>query len=494
MNNQRWFYELLMEEFGPTSAADLLQLIQDRTLGQSDRVRPESSASWITVAEFLDTFAADAESSTDDDTDDDRHAELDINSFNLQGDGTPKQEPELNIDSFNLQGDSDSPKPASTRNRRPPVIEEPEEEDEATYYVRSLGLELGPLTQDEIVDMAKSGSFSRGDEIREGSEGDWIAIESLTGQMEQRSSESPASEDVENEPADETEVDSIAGTPSAKPGKKSVRKKAAGSKAQRPAAPKRKKRKAKKDEFLQEIFAELFNEDGKLRDDRKPEAPAAAAAAGGVTQGSSETAGGSFSQTGGPASSAAAAGMTAGAASGYGQAMGAAAGMNSSPVPGMRATPGAAGTPSQFTPPAPQFRPSKPSRGGGGGFAMPEPKVLGIIGGALLVVLLIVGGFMGYLPTSLGTPSAADFLKEFAAAHAQASAGPESAWNELETKFGDRARAMARALAPHASKNPKTKHELNASLYIAKLIAIPFDKADERKEAYAQFTKAAAGR
>ena len=122
---------------------------------------------------------------SDGDDIDERHLQLDIDSFNLEGNSSGGPNPDLDINAFNLQGNLDSPLPVAANSHRPVSAPEaePDEDDEPApnYFVRSLGHELGPLTQESLIEMAHAGAFSRGDEIREGDHGKWIAIESITG-------------------------------------------------------------------------------------------------------------------------------------------------------------------------------------------------------------------------------------------------------------------------------------------------------------------------
>ena len=181
MRSEPWFYELLMQEFGPTQAAEVRQLVEDRTLGPNDRVRPASSSTWISVTEFMSMAPwSDVAEIADVAEIDERHLQLDIDSFNLEGNSAGRPNADLDIDAFNLQGNGDSPLPVAVNSHRPVSAPEaePDEDDEPApnYFVRSLGHELGPLTQEALIEMAHAGAFSLGYEIREGDHGKWVAI------------------------------------------------------------------------------------------------------------------------------------------------------------------------------------------------------------------------------------------------------------------------------------------------------------------------------
>ncbi|HRA89068.1 MAG TPA: DUF4339 domain-containing protein [Planctomycetaceae bacterium] len=56
--SSRWYYQMLMEEFGPVTAEQLDDLFQDGTLSEDDLVRSEVSPDWIPLAELnLSTMA-----------------------------------------------------------------------------------------------------------------------------------------------------------------------------------------------------------------------------------------------------------------------------------------------------------------------------------------------------------------------------------------------------------------------------------------------------
>lgn len=448
MVERQWFYEMLAEEFGPVTETELEQLVADGILSATDRVRPNTSSEWITVADFP---AAALEMSQQ--QGDDRHSDLDIDSFSFESPSDTATN-SLDIDSFNLHGDSDSPQPVVANRHKPIEPEDEEEEDfEPTFFVQSLGQILGPLTQDELVEMACAGSLSRGDEIREGEDSRWIAVEAIPGLGEEI-----LRQEATLKQTSATPVETL-------PKKKASDQKRPASKPKaRPKSRKRKK-KAKTDEFLQEIFAEVFTEDGKVREDRVAAAPAAAAA----------PVGNSLTDTGSMASP---------AEPSMAPAMNAA-------VPGMSAAPSA---PPAFTRPTPQKAPKRAANSSsGGGFEMPEPKVLGIIGGGLAVVLILVGGFMGIIPLPGFGVDPESFFKEFAAEYPKKKAGSAEEWKQFKVDTSAVARTIARDLAPTVGTDPKAKRFQRAALLVSKLVGI--DQADNEKhtEVYGEFNKMLVG-
>lgn len=475
MSEQLWCYELLMEEFGPVPLSEVRQMVDDGMLSESDRVRIATSSDWMTVAELPAFVAAmtdthSAHVGNEQDTDD-RHGDLDIDSFSFESNspaGDDELPGDLDIDSFNLHGDSDSPQPVVTNPHKPPEPEEDDDEDdwEPTFFVQSLGQEWGPLTQEELVEMACAGSLSRGDEIREGTEGRWIAVETIPG--------------VGEEILRQHELITSSATADAKPVKK-AKKKATGTKAKRksksgPGRKKKRKKKAKDDELLKEIFAEVFTDDGKVREERLATATPAT-----VSHTTDPGDGTAVPETETPA--------TAGAMSGV---PGAVPGMNASAIPPMPTAPAMASAPPAFAKPkAPPRRAKKSSGGGGGGFVMPEPKVLGMIGGGVLLVLIVVGGYMGVLP-GFGTDPETLF-KEFATGYQAALGGTDEEWKQFRLDYAGSAREVAIRLAPQVSSDPQAKRFQAAATHIIKILSKPKTDAESHKELYAEFNKTLAG-
>jgi|GEM_PF-2252097 hypothetical protein len=100
-----------MEEFGP-AAGEVQQLVTDRTLSLTDRVRSEGSLNWITVSEFLVVIVPGNSGLTNagmSQGNDERQFGLDLDSFNLQADldrDFDDRSSGLNINSFNLHVES----------------------------------------------------------------------------------------------------------------------------------------------------------------------------------------------------------------------------------------------------------------------------------------------------------------------------------------------------------------------------------------------------
>ena len=135
MPARRWFYELLTQEFGPVSSEQIDDLVSDGTLATSDRVRPEDSETWITVAQM-------PESTQDGSTAPAELSDLSELSFSFEENsesGTAADQ--LNIDTFSIEGDSDSAyaeSDAAKRRRDKLTATDDEEDEEATELLAQI--------------------------------------------------------------------------------------------------------------------------------------------------------------------------------------------------------------------------------------------------------------------------------------------------------------------------------------------------------------------
>lgn len=468
MSEQLWCYELLMEEFGPVPLAEVQQLIDDGMLAPSDRVRMESSSDWITVDELPAAVASLAASAADGVVD--GHGDLDIDSINFEenpAEVSPSPDADLDIDAFALQGDSDSPQPVVTNPHQPTEPETEEEEDyEPEFYVQSIGLVLGPLTQEELVEMACNGSLSRGDELREGEDGRWIAVEAIPKLGE---------EILRQHEVLKTATDSDA-PQTAAPKKKISKKRAKKKKPGAPGRKKKRRKKAKKDEFLAEIFAEVFTDDGKVREDRPSAAPADrsgdAHSATPVNAGDT----GEHQPT--------TAGTPAAPSPPEPPPIAAAA---SPPSPAAPPPTASAAATAAFTKPPASVTPKK-SSSGSGGFSMPEPKVLGMIAGGLVVVALIALYFTGNFPGFRPDPS--ELFRTFPVAYAKAQPGSPGDWQNFCDEFGASTKSLARGLAKFPD-DPIARTHFSAAMKLQRLLSMPQSDKEAHEKLLAEFAKQA---
>ena len=504
MKTQRWFYKLLMEEFGPTSAKEIQRLVEIQRLGIRDRVRPESSADWMLVSDFLQqlasTSALNSPVNVEVPSEEERQMELDISSFNLQG-NVESVDPgfALNIDSFNLQGNSDpdvnenfaaldinsfnlhgnndSPLPVRRNTRKlgstTRQAADDVNEDVTNFFVRSIGHVLGPLTRAEIIDMAGAGSLTHGDEIREGPAGKWIALDAMPGMAGEA-----AAKDLSSRRA------TPAASSSAADSDASAKSKTSKKKARRSTSNRKKKRKPKKDEFLQEIFAELFADDGQLRHERKSSVDGAT-----VTGPSNAALQNNVSPSdvqSGRASAASSEDQDVSMDNGQPMQLVA----RVSPVNDPAAAAVVAGAQSSsFSRAQTPFRPTSPSFRSRGGLTLPRPKTLAMLGGGLLAVILLAGMFTGDVPLLSFGVDGKSFCNEFAEGYVSASTGDETTWNAFRVKYNTLGRRIVRDLAPHVSNDPAAKRDQQAVLLIMKLTGLEHSMTAEREVVFGDFLK-----
>lgn len=127
--SEKWFYRVFGEEFGPVSIEDLRESAGNGTLSGDDEVRPEALTMWVpakAVRELQDLYQDSIESSST---------------------------------------------VTSTMNA---AAATPEATDD--WYYRIIdgdGAEVGPLTFDAIIELAKSGRLTSDDEVRLGVDSKW---------------------------------------------------------------------------------------------------------------------------------------------------------------------------------------------------------------------------------------------------------------------------------------------------------------------------------
>lgn len=491
---QLWYYEKSGTTEGPVSIDQLRQLVTDGMLSNDDRIKSETMSEWVSLSSLRDELDAIGGLATAvQDEFDDRHSDLNIDDFNLESGHDVLSGDVPDIDSFVVAGDTDSPRPEFVSSHKPKEEPEPTSEDEGAveeFLVRSLGMTLGPLTYEEIIEMAQTGSLTKGDEIKVG-ESEWIAVESIaqigTSVSDTGDTESSAGVGVESSAGTDSSSDSTSGKPRRKP--KSRRTSSAGKSS--PGRKKRRRKKKKKDEFLAEIFAEVFTDDGKVRHERTAAAAAPAAAAPdtvtAATEGTappSDANGMAGSGAGTPA------GMAGGMAGAAGGMAGAAGGMNG--MNGMGSSPGfasqQAARPAFKPPPKP-----KKKKSSGDGLSLPEPKVMGMIGGGVLAVAILIGGFMGYIPLPGFGIDPDTFFKEVAAAYPKAAAGDATAWRQFNQDYGKVARDLMIDLVEPSKTDPTAKRNYNAAKAVVKLAGQPHHFKEGQKEAFKEFQQILVG-
>lgn len=372
---------------------------------------------------------------------DDGEGDLDINSFSLQGNCESDAEDQaiLDINAISLCSESDLDRPA-TRSTDQPVAADVGPSDtlvqnsaEAKYHVRSLGHVLGPLTWDSLAEMVGSGSLSRGDEIQFGN-GGWIYVEAIPGLLELIADEEPESNNPEPDQP-ENEQDASASPPKSSKGKP------------KPGRKKRRKKTVKEDAFLKEIFAEVFTEDGGLRQrDTAASKDNSATRAEPVHAASSGSAG------------------------------------FDSPAPFVAPSQQPAFTKSK--PATPTFK-KKSSHSSS--FEMPEPRTLGIIAGCVITLGLVIGLSMGVISIPGTGVDAEPFFVKFNNEYATAIDSAES-WKDFCRRNSAEAQNLVRAMG--VSRTARAAQLQKAALLVMKITSEPFGEKDRINELFTEINDA----
>jgi len=371
----QWYYQMLGEEFGPVSEESLKQLFADGMLEAADLVRPTDSSDWRPVNP---TNLMNAE-------DDATGVITDLDELNFR---------------FEESGASDRSARRSRTSVQPEVsVNVPETAPASVWFHQFFGQVLGPVTLQELVQLAESGNLSEADSVRCGVTEAWqpagdvpelaaalmLSPASATSQGPQASAGSGRSlfaaaaaqaEKVKAQAdAERAAAAAVAAAAAAEKAKAQaaadVQSPAADAKPRAgnaPAAQGRRGGKKSEAQLVENILSEVFAEPVAPRDTGFNRAAEQSAAVGGMSgtesRPAAHTAGNSFAA---PTPSAASAGS------------------------GWSGTPAAAPRPSLASPSPARAR-SSGSKSSGGGFSLPTGQVPII---AAVVVLAVVGWF-GY--------------------------------------------------------------------------------------------------
>ncbi len=259
----RWYYQMLLEEFGPVTTEQLEQLIDEGTLSADDLVRPEDSTKWLTVATRETHLASIAAGPAE-------IADLSELSFSFEQSDSTRQQA---VSSGSNSPDSDT---SRLPDRQAPSFFELPEVENDVYYCQSLGQILGPMSLTQLAGMAESGSLSESDSVRCGEAGPWqpagniselsatfMLMDHGTSEetMTSRTVQNPSVPDakVETQPPQHTE--SIPAKSKSEPVDSTPAQKVTSGESEIPAVRRKvRKRKSKKadDDVLDEIFDDVF--------------------------------------------------------------------------------------------------------------------------------------------------------------------------------------------------------------------------------------------
>ncbi|MFN9717856.1 MAG: DUF4339 domain-containing protein [Planctomycetota bacterium] len=165
---KRWYYQMLMEEFGPVTAEQLSALIEEGTVAGTDLVRAEHSDRWF-EASFWSPEAPAEEASAEG--------------------GEIEEISDLSQLSFEFENSGDSGRtrsnlalPAETPGGLAPPsasVSAGDDEEPANFFYQSFGQTMGPLPLSNLVSLAEAGAISETDLVRVGQSGSWKVASSI---------------------------------------------------------------------------------------------------------------------------------------------------------------------------------------------------------------------------------------------------------------------------------------------------------------------------
>jgi hypothetical protein len=150
--SNRWYYRIFGEEFGPVTESQLLQLLDDGTLSNTDSVRREGFDEWF---ELCDAFPALDEAAGE-------IADLSELAFSFEESGPTTRRTAYGAESQLAAGGAGTGGPHRTLTEHVLASDEPIE----VYFYQTCGETFGPISLAELNGMAEAGSLCESDLVR----------------------------------------------------------------------------------------------------------------------------------------------------------------------------------------------------------------------------------------------------------------------------------------------------------------------------------------
>lgn len=187
--SSRWYYQMLMEEFGPVTGEQLRELLTEGTLNDDDLVRRESDEKWIAISaarQFVFTDFGDSANQASVEIGD-----LSELAFEFEDSGPTTRRAAyadmVKADSLPNDGPSGFPAGAVSGSPLPPQELAAEasaaEEYKEEWFCESLGQIMGPMSFDELIELGKSGALDANDRVKCGKRGDWKSVDRVQSVM-----------------------------------------------------------------------------------------------------------------------------------------------------------------------------------------------------------------------------------------------------------------------------------------------------------------------
>ena len=192
--SSRWYYQMLMEEFGPVTVEQLRVLFDEGTLSDADLVRSETDDDWTAFAAVKTSLFANSGDRPmaaieeigdlselafefEDSGPTTRHAAYAQESAvdprpvsTAAGPGPLMQSPALiEADFFSPVSSPQVPAPQSPSN----------DQHAEEWFCESFGQVLGPMSFDELIELGESGALDENDRVRCGVRGIWKTLDCL---------------------------------------------------------------------------------------------------------------------------------------------------------------------------------------------------------------------------------------------------------------------------------------------------------------------------
>ena len=196
--SSRWYYQMLMEEFGPVTVEQLRELFDDGTLSDGDLVRSETDDVWTSLAAVKQSLFAGSVDRLEPAMEE--IGELSELAFEFEESGPTSRRRAYTQESAReaiqesppvakapVSGSVvQSPGPvaaitvppvASPRGQtpQPPANDQPADE----WFCESLGQVMGPMSFDELIELGESGALDANDRVRCGERGIWKTVDCL---------------------------------------------------------------------------------------------------------------------------------------------------------------------------------------------------------------------------------------------------------------------------------------------------------------------------
>ncbi|MCR9198360.1 MAG: DUF4339 domain-containing protein [Planctomycetaceae bacterium] len=478
-----WYYYLFGEQFGPVTRQQLIELADDGTLSATDRVR---HASGEVLQEVQSVLGIDRRERTPA-----RSTAPVASPLTMMADssGTVGQN-DLgpSIDDFVIEKTSDdsrispalSPPSQSPLRSSTPMQREPATEE--AFYLRSSETTIGPLTLDALCRMADAGKVASADYIRRASESGWHPASEVPEVMAAVLMQEASRPTKRNRSRDSD----VRRRSNSGPGGSGVRPRKGGNGKKKPRT---------RDEKLQGIFDEVFQQEKASSEKRVAPSPSVASRA--ATEASTAPDPSTISQTPSPADLTANADMASDSATMAAMseaALGGSPGLNS---PGMGGQSIGAEMPSAASsglyrggaagamgtqPPVKPWTPPKKKKSGGG----MDPDLLRKlgIGAGVVVALLLIPVIWSILPGSRSAPDSGTVkpaLMAMVGRYEAAAASPDS-WKAFQEQVRPQAGAWVKQYRAVGQRTPEQLKLQEAATQLVQLVNSKHDDKQKHEQ------------